>query len=315
MSTIPQESEVPGAKIHVVNVDGEDKIPIREIIAYSCDVDVHYAIQIWNRYPEDVRKQAEKSISMYKFKGQGQTDQPVISLAGAMEIIAHLPGFARIKQIRQENGRRLCAILNDHLKATKEGEVNAVFVPKNPSRREKRRAELVADTDSSRIRRRERLDVQLSFHERISVMRGREMQNLKAYVDVMAALDPEWTRNARLKLEVEERARQLALSSNPLVGAGAGPALSPDQPLSIADTIADLGYTATLEEALEIGEAAAESYLTRHLQYPLFEHVRVNGAEYKNYFFKQIDRDLVIDEIQSYICDRDGLLGLGGARS
>ena len=96
---------------------------------------------------------------------------------------------------------------------------------------------------------------------------------------------------------------------------GARPVLSPDQPLSIADTIVDLGYTATLEEALEIGEAAAESYLTRHLQYPLFEHVRVNGAEYKNFFFKQIDRDLVIDEIQSYICDRDGLLGLGGARA
>ena len=94
MSTavIPFDEIVPGATVRVATIGGVQYLSIRDVIGHLCGVDPNYATQIWRRLSDEHKKKVHASCMNFRFPGKGQTDQPIITIEGAIKLIPMLPG-------------------------------------------------------------------------------------------------------------------------------------------------------------------------------------------------------------------------------
>ena len=101
MSTIPCEEIAAGAVVRYTVIEGVQFLCIRDYIMHLCEKDNKLASQIWNRLPEKVKEEVSSFCRNFKFPGQGQTLQPVITFAGALKLAMFLPG-EKAKQNRSK---------------------------------------------------------------------------------------------------------------------------------------------------------------------------------------------------------------------
>lgn len=115
---------IPEATVRVAVIDGVQYLSIRDIIMVMCDQNGNDAGQTWRRMP-DINKN-EVSTLQYKFKGQGQQDQPVIQLNGALKLIMWLPGETA-KSLRTKAADILTKYFSGDLSLTAEIEHNKMI--------------------------------------------------------------------------------------------------------------------------------------------------------------------------------------------
>ena len=65
---------------------------IRDIIMLVCKKDAHTASNTWVNIEETKKEEVAQNLCHFKFPGQGQKMQPVITLKGALKLIECLPG-------------------------------------------------------------------------------------------------------------------------------------------------------------------------------------------------------------------------------
>jgi hypothetical protein len=93
MSLISFESLVPGsAGVRCITIENVPRASIRDIIMVVCDRDNNDAGRIWRNLPETYKSEVQQFVLNFKFPGRGQSEQPVITLQGALKLIMWLPG-------------------------------------------------------------------------------------------------------------------------------------------------------------------------------------------------------------------------------
>ena len=65
---------------------------IRDIIMVVCDKDNNDAGRTWRNLPESYKNEVQHLVLNFQFPGRGQSQQPVITLPGALKLIMWLPG-------------------------------------------------------------------------------------------------------------------------------------------------------------------------------------------------------------------------------
>lgn len=78
--------------VRFTHVNGIPYMSIRDIIMVICGKDNNQAGEVWRRWPESNKNELQASCLSYKFPGRGQSEQPVITLKGALKLIMRLPG-------------------------------------------------------------------------------------------------------------------------------------------------------------------------------------------------------------------------------
>ena len=91
-AVIPFDEIVPGATVRFCVKDGVQYLSIRDMIMCVCGKDNRRAVETWHRMSENNKDQLSHSLSVYKFPGQGQSEQPVITFRAAIKLVMMLPG-------------------------------------------------------------------------------------------------------------------------------------------------------------------------------------------------------------------------------
>ena len=94
MSTavIPFDEIVPGATVRVATIGGVQYLSIRDVIMCVCDKNNHRAAETWRNIPENKKEDVQVFCLKHQFPGPGQSEQPIITLEGAIRLMPMLPG-------------------------------------------------------------------------------------------------------------------------------------------------------------------------------------------------------------------------------
>jgi len=91
-AVIPFDEIVPGATVRFCVKDGVQYLSIRDMIMCVCGKNQNDAGGVWRNLSETKKDQLSHSLSSYKFPGQGQSEQPVITFRAAIKLVMMLPG-------------------------------------------------------------------------------------------------------------------------------------------------------------------------------------------------------------------------------
>jgi hypothetical protein len=96
-ATLPFDEIVPGAIVRFCVIDGVQYLSIRDMIMCVCGKNNDEAGLVWRRMSPERLSEVRSYCSNFQFHGQGQSEQPVITFAGALKLIMILPGEAAKK--------------------------------------------------------------------------------------------------------------------------------------------------------------------------------------------------------------------------
>jgi hypothetical protein len=92
MVTIPFDEIAPGASVRLACIDGVQYLSIRDLLMHVHDKNPRRALEIWERMPVALKEEVSAYCADYKFPGQGQQIQTVITFKGAIKLIMMLSG-------------------------------------------------------------------------------------------------------------------------------------------------------------------------------------------------------------------------------
>jgi len=92
MATIPFDEIVPGATVRFTTIDGVQYLSIRDLLMHVNDKNPRRALEIWERMSPALKEEVGVFCADYKFPGQGQQIQKVITFKGAIKLIMMLSG-------------------------------------------------------------------------------------------------------------------------------------------------------------------------------------------------------------------------------
>ena len=83
-------------------LDGESRMPVRDIIMAICNCETDYASKIWKRISsgEEYTELRNFFCTQYQFPGKGQREMDCICLAGVTKLIMFLPANETVKSCR-----------------------------------------------------------------------------------------------------------------------------------------------------------------------------------------------------------------------
>ena len=97
VDVIPFDEIMPNASVRWVLIDGVQYLSVRDMIACVCVKTANYSGEIWRNIGNETKEELNLFLAFYKFPGQGQSSQPVITFPGALKLIMFLPGEAAKK--------------------------------------------------------------------------------------------------------------------------------------------------------------------------------------------------------------------------
>ena len=241
-----------------------------------------------------IRNISEETFSAAKFTerntgGSGNFKTKLISFADAIQLVMVLPG-----KIAKETRTQFADIIRRYMggDASMHEEIEANANSTSPIA-QMARASLQAqpvDEQSLRLKRkREELEIQ-----------ALGMQNIKQFREQMDWLDPNWARDTRVKLQLQDALKDLVLGK-PSTAQGEP---SPNNLISISEVIMNMGHdklARNRSDLTKIGKRVAEAYRKKYNQAPPKCSRYVDGAVREINGYTQRDEDLIISEIQDYI--------------
>ena len=78
--------------VRYTDIDRVQYMSVRDIIMVVCGKDNNDAGRMWRNLPETYKTEVQQFLLNFKFEGRGQSEQPVITLQGAIKLIMWLPG-------------------------------------------------------------------------------------------------------------------------------------------------------------------------------------------------------------------------------
>ena len=89
---IPFNDIAPDAFVRWTSINEKQYLSVRDIIMCVCTKNSNYAGQVWRNLSYVNKEELSSYLEYYKFPGQGQSPQPVITFRGALKLIMFLPG-------------------------------------------------------------------------------------------------------------------------------------------------------------------------------------------------------------------------------
>lgn len=92
-SVIPFAEIKADARVRCARINGRNYLSVRDIIMAVCDQNNNRANETWRNILKDHKFQEVNDFFVnHQFEGPGQSEQPVLTLGGALELIMVLPG-------------------------------------------------------------------------------------------------------------------------------------------------------------------------------------------------------------------------------
>ena len=336
MATIPLEEIAPGASIRFTVVDGVQYLSIRDFIMHLCDKNQNDTAKVWRNLSEEKKKEVKPFLLNFKFPGQGQQEQPVITFPGAIQLSMSLPG-ENAKKNRSAMSKILVRYFAGDRSLIKEIESNA---ESNDPVAQMARDSLASEQKDVPLQvSRKREFEQLEYDERVAALeRTRaETEKIKADTEKTKAdaekikADAEKTKadtNAQ-KLElyaslcgthprIDDRARLLfkdvvmnsiagpAAAGQLQIAAGGPPADDPSLGFLTISTVASkMGYRLDSSQLMKVGMRVKNAYRFKYREDPPKHEQFVNGGVRMVNTYQSRDRDILEKEIHEFVLDND----------
>ena len=301
MATIPLDEIIPGATIRFAVIDGVQYLSIRDLIMHMCGKNPKRASEVWENISQEQKQEVSEKIGNFKFPGQGQSTQPVITFPGAIQLSMFLPG-ENAKKNRSVMSKILVRYFAGDPSLIQEIEANGVSdAPVAQMARASLANELGPDALESKKRQRELdslsfMERQTAITERIMSIRERQIGMVKTAKETMDLVMPDWAKDGRLKLQMEDWTKNAIFNQGGLTITNGEPA--PLQSISISQVAKELGYRARPADLIAIGKAVAQAYREEQGEDPPKHRQWVDGAERDVNSYTERDRVLIADKIR-----------------
>lgn len=235
------------------------------------------------------------------FPGRGNGRTKLVSFQHAIELAMVLPG-----KIAKETRAQFAGIIQRYLAGDHSliAEIQSNAASSAPIAELAREsilpqvaapAEIAADLEESKKRK---ALFELEVRERLCKVKDAEIASVTAFANAMTMLNPDWKKDARLRLRVEDTLKTTLLGSPPAAplaitdGQAAPP---PMQSVSVGEVAQKMGLGSRIKhsDSIAIGKAVAKAYLKKHGQHPPKSRRWVDGAEREVNAYTEADRELI----------------------
>jgi len=286
-AVLPFDEIVPGATVRLTVIDGVQYLSIRDIIMHVCGKNNDEAGLVWRRMTPEKLSEVRSYCSNFKFPGKGQSEQPVITFVGALKLIMFLPG-EKAKSHRSAMADILRRYYAGDASLIEEIACNAESdLPVSQlARASLVQEQAVLEDVVERKRKRDREDAELH---------ALKLKTVDTFTTLMERINPNWRDDARLRLQTEDWAKNVAFQQNArVITNGEEP---PDKPISVSQIAQEMGVRLTKGQLIRVGCAVAGKYREKYDTEPSLHWQWVDGQQRKVKSYTERDRDLIEESI------------------
>ena len=235
-----------------------------------------------------------------KFPGAGQRETPTMTIRGLQRLLMILGGkvAAEFRTMAESTFTRVMAGDTSLIEVIR---ANAASdAPVNQAFRQALAQEPVSlglsDDERKRKAERDNLLFDLELRERLSKVKDAEVARINMFANTMETLNPDWKRDTRLRLSVEDSLKTTVLGGNMLAITDGSVPLT--QSLSVGEVAQKMGYTPSHGDSIAIGRSVARAYALKHGSKPSKHRQWVDGAEREINSYTEADRALIEEAVR-----------------
>jgi hypothetical protein len=332
MATIPFDEIMQGSSVRVALIHGTQYLSIRDVIMHMCQKEMDQAGLTWRNLSDQIKAELNEHLLLHKFPGRGQQEQPVITFPGAIKLAMFLPG-----ENAKKNRSAMTSILTRYFagdpslirEIQANGESSAP-VPQlaratlqRPPALEARKRGREVDEFAEMERRMALKERQIAIKEKEISIKHQEIMNVQSAKATMDLLIPDWKADSRLKLQMEDWAKNTIFGQRPvqpLLGNAPHPQNIPNpqhpqhaplipnpqhapntQTISISQVAMELGHRLRAGDLVIMGKLVAKAYRDKYNENPGKHLQWVDGAEREVNSYTERDRDLLASVVRQYV--------------
>jgi hypothetical protein len=135
-------------------------------------------------------------------------------------------------------------------------------------------------------------------------LQQKSMQNVQMFAGLMTSLNPDWTSDARLRLQLEDSMKNAFFTpTQPLLTNGEAP-VSLTRSIDVSTVGQDLGMNLKHGERLAIGKLWKKKYFETYGEFPPLHDQFVGGIVCKVCSYTERDRAMGESVIREYVCNK-----------
>ena len=323
MATIPFDEIMQGSSVRVALIHGTQYLSIRDVIMHMCQKETDQAGLTWRNLSDKIKAELNEHLLLHKFPGRGQQEQPVITFPGAIKLAMFLPG-----ENAKKNRSAMTSILTRYFagdpslirEIQANGESSAP-VPRlaratlqRPPALEARKRGREVDEFAEMERRTALKERQIAIKEKEISIKHQEIMNVQSAKATMDLLIPDWKADSRLKLQMEDWAKNTIFGQRPvqpLLADAPPPQHAPHpqhipnppntQTISISQVAMELGHRLRAGDLVIMGKLVAKAYRDKYNENPGKHRQWVDGAEREVNSYTERDRDLLASVVRQYV--------------
>ena len=232
-----------------------------------------------------------------KFPGAGQRDTPTMTIRGLQRLLMILGGkvAAEFRVLVESTFTRVITGDTSLIEVIKANALSES--PVTQAFRQAMEQEPIATPPADHMEERRKRNALFEME-----MQERGIARITAFANAMSMLNPDWKRDTRLRLSVEDLLKTSLLGSPALaITDGAVATAGPQQSVSVGEVAQKLGVASRMKhgDSIAIGKAVAKAYLEKHGESPPKHRQWVDGAEREVNSYTEADRKLIEKAIRA----------------
>ena len=248
----------------------------------------------------EFRDEVVNNVLSLQFPGSGQRETPTMTIRGLQRLLMILGGkvATEFRTLAESTFTRVMAGDTSLIEVIK---ANAVSdAPVNQAFRQALAQEpippMLSDEERKRKAERDNMLFDLEIRERLSKVKDAEVARINTFANTMQMLNPDWKRDTRLRLSVEDSLKTTVLGGNMLAITDGSVPLT--QSLSVGEVAQKMGYTLSHGDSVAIGRSVSRAYVLKHGSKPSKHRQWVDGAEREINSYTEADRALIEEAIR-----------------
>lgn len=332
MSIIPIDEIFPGASARLAVIETLPYVCARDIIMHFANTNNKQASQIWLRLSDEQLKELSPEQRSFKFPGQGQSEQPVLSFKGILKLIMWIGGrnakmyrSAMVEILQKyyagdsslleevEANAQSAGPIQQMARASLVGEavpmeVDALELPFKKRRMELELAREEAEIQAVLISNDER---RIALGERRIALDGRKIEHVNTAMGSINALKDWANVDERTKMQAEDHIKNVLFGKAPQRAitdgsqAPAPPVVNETESLSVSVLAVEMGYKCSDKEIINIGRAMAAKYRAKYQREPSKHKQNVKGNYIPVNSYMERDRALMEQAIREIMVPRN----------
>ena len=277
-AAIPFDEIVAGASARMTVIENVQYLSARDVIMHLGGKNAKTANKTWERLQESRKLELETDCRQYKFPGQGQSEQPVLTFKGALKLVMWIGG-ENAKNYRSAMVKILQKYYAGDGSLLEEVEANAVLIPADEELVllfKKRRIELDIAKQETEVeaRRLANVTVELTNNGIKHTNRAAELANttterehIKDVTSNYRGLCEDKLMDERARLILKDSFLNMAIMQVPAAGAGSV-SLANSKPISLSMVAHELGMKIPSNELISVGLELKKRYVKMHEKDP-----------------------------------------------